>query len=43
MVIPIGSNSRQDMCAIDRLSEIEFKQTKYGKCAFVPMLTGVEN
>ncbi len=43
MVIPVGNGEWLDMCAIDRLSETEFKQTKYGKCAFVPMLKGVEN
>jgi protein-L-isoaspartate(D-aspartate) O-methyltransferase len=43
MVIPVGSGEWLDMCAIDRLSETEFRQTKYGKCAFVPMLKGVEN
>lgn len=41
MVIPVGNGKWLDMCAIDRLNETEFKQTKYGKCAFVPMLKGV--
>lgn len=43
MVIPVGNDEWLDMCAIDRLSETEFRQTKYGKCAFVPMLKGVNN
>lgn len=41
MVIPVGSNGGQQMYTIDRINETDFKQTKHGKCSFVPMLEGV--
>ena len=43
MVIPMGSAAQLHMCTIDRLSEAEFRQTKYGRCAFVPLLRGVNH
>jgi protein-L-isoaspartate(D-aspartate) O-methyltransferase len=39
MVIPIGTTPEHYLFAIDRISEMEFKSTNYGRCSnFVPML-----
>ncbi|ASB49709.1 protein-L-isoaspartate(D-aspartate) O-methyltransferase [Alkalitalea saponilacus] len=40
MVIPVGT-STQVMTRIIRISDQEFEKEEFGKCAFVPMLSGV--
>jgi protein-L-isoaspartate(D-aspartate) O-methyltransferase len=40
LVIPLGEKE-QVMTKIVRISDNDFEQTEYGKCAFVPMLEGV--
>ena len=40
MVVPVGDSNGQVMIAIDRISEDEYKETKHGYFAFVPMLKG---
>ena len=40
MVVPVGGSGGQVMVAVDRLGEGEFKETKHGYFAFVPMVKG---
>ena len=40
LIIPLGEKE-QVMTKIVRISDDEFEQTEYGKCAFVPMLEGI--
>ena len=40
MVVPVGGSGGQVMVAVDRLDEDEFKETKHGYFAFVPMVKG---
>ncbi|MBN2164824.1 MAG: protein-L-isoaspartate(D-aspartate) O-methyltransferase [Marinilabiliaceae bacterium] len=42
MIIPVG-DKKQVMTKIKRLSVDEFEKQEFGSCAFVPMLSGVEN
>jgi protein-L-isoaspartate(D-aspartate) O-methyltransferase len=42
MVIPVGDSEIQEMIVIDKLSEKEYKTSKFGKFSFVPMLQGIE-
>ena len=41
MVIPVG-DKKQIMTRIVRISDSDFEQEELGECAFVPMLTGIE-
>jgi len=43
MVIPVGNSDTQEMIVIDKISEKEYKTTKYGEFSFVPMLEGITN
>ncbi len=43
MVIPMGSGAQLTMHVYERVDERNFREIKYGECAFVPMLKGVEN
>jgi protein-L-isoaspartate(D-aspartate) O-methyltransferase len=43
MVIPIGNSDTQEMIVIDKISEENYKTTKYGEFSFVPMLEGINN
>jgi len=40
MIVPVGGSGGQVMVAVDRLDEDEFKETKHGYFAFVPMVKG---
>jgi len=40
LVIPFGAGQSQEMLCIDKVGENEFKKTKAGQFAFVPMLKG---
>ena len=40
MVVPVGGSGGQVMMAVDRIGEDEYKETKHGYFAFVPMLKG---
>ena len=40
MVIPVGGSGGQVMMLIERIGENEYKETKHGYFAFVPMLKG---
>ncbi|HKL08940.1 MAG TPA: protein-L-isoaspartate(D-aspartate) O-methyltransferase [Bacteroidales bacterium] len=40
MVVPVGGSGGQVMVSVDRLGEDEFKETKHGYFAFVPMVKG---
>ncbi len=42
MVVPVGGSGGQVMIVVERTSEKEFKETKHGYFAFVPMLKGKE-
>ena len=39
LVIPVGQGEMQEMVLIERISELEFKQTQHGMFRFVPLLT----
>lgn len=43
MVIPVGTDQRQEMTVITRISEDEFKSEKHGDYVFVPLLKGTVN
>lgn len=43
MVIPVGSDRRQEMNVVIRISENEFKCEKHGDYVFVPLLKGTVN
>jgi protein-L-isoaspartate(D-aspartate) O-methyltransferase len=43
LVIPVGSQKRQEMQVITRISEYEFKTEKHGGFVFVPLLKGTVN
>jgi protein-L-isoaspartate(D-aspartate) O-methyltransferase len=43
MVIPVGSQKRQEMQVVVRISENEFKTEKHGGFVFVPLLKGTVN
>ncbi len=43
MVIPVGTEHRQEMYVIIRISEDEFKSEKHGDFVFVPLLKGTVN
>lgn len=43
MVIPVGSDQRQEMTVITRISEDEFLSEKHGDFVFVPLLKGTVN
>ena len=43
MVIPVGTDQRQEMTVITRVSENEFVYEKHGDFVFVPLLKGVVN
>lgn len=43
MVIPVGTEQRQEMNVIIRISEDEFKIEKHGDFIFVPLLKGTVN
>jgi protein-L-isoaspartate(D-aspartate) O-methyltransferase len=43
MVIPVGSETKQEMFRIVRLSENEFETEKFGNFVFVPFLKGTVN
>ena len=43
MVIPVGSEHRQEMNVVIRLGENEFKTEKHGDFVFVPLLKGTVN
>ncbi|NQU53876.1 MAG: protein-L-isoaspartate(D-aspartate) O-methyltransferase [Bacteroidetes bacterium] len=43
LVIPVGSNKRQEMYEIIRISKNEFKSIKHGGFNFVPLLKGTVN
>ncbi len=43
MVIPVGTEHKQEMVVIDRISEDEFKCEKHGEFVFVPLLKGTVN
>ncbi len=43
MVIPVGSQKRQEMQVVIRISENEFKTEKHGGFVFVPLLKGTVN
>lgn len=39
LVIPVGQGEVQEMILIERISELEFRQTQHGMFRFVPLLT----
>lgn len=43
MVIPVGTEKRQEMLLVTRISENEFKNEKHGGFVFVPLLKGIVN
>ena len=43
MVIPVGTDQRQEMTVITRISENEYVTEKHGDFVFVPLLKGVVN
>ncbi len=43
LVVPVGSDSKQEMYEIVRVSENEFSSKKHGTFVFVPMLKGIVN
>lgn len=43
MVIPVGTDQRQEMVLIIRVTEEEFKTEKHGHFVFVPLLKGIVN
>jgi protein-L-isoaspartate(D-aspartate) O-methyltransferase len=43
MVIPVGSEHRQEMNVVIRIGENEFKTEKHGDFVFVPLLKGTVN
>ena len=43
MVIPVGTETYQEMLLITRISESEFKTEKHGGFVFVPLLRGTVN
>ena len=43
MVIPVGTDQRQEMTVITRISEDEFLSEKHGDFVFVPLLKGTVN
>ena len=43
LVIPVGSEHRQEMTVITRISENEFRNEKHGDFVFVPLLKGTVN
>ena len=40
MIIPYGTENKQQMYRITRINETDFKSAPFGNCAFVPMLKG---
>ena len=40
MVVPVGGGSGQEMMLVERISKDEFRESKHGYFAFVPMLKG---
>jgi protein-L-isoaspartate(D-aspartate) O-methyltransferase len=43
MVIPVGTNQKQEMKLITRISEADFKTENHGDFVFVPLLKGIVN
>ncbi|MCG6186100.1 protein-L-isoaspartate(D-aspartate) O-methyltransferase [Maribellus maritimus] len=43
LVVPVGTEKRQEMTVIIRISENEFKTEKHGGFVFVPLLKGTVN
>jgi protein-L-isoaspartate(D-aspartate) O-methyltransferase len=43
MVIPVGTQKRQEMVVVARVAENEFKTQKHGGFVFVPLLKGTVN
>lgn len=43
MVIPVGSETRQEMLVVTKISEDDFKTEKHGGFVFVPLLKGTVN
>lgn len=43
LVIPVGQGDVQQMMLIQRLSDLDYKETIYGEFKFVPMLKNINN
>jgi protein-L-isoaspartate(D-aspartate) O-methyltransferase len=43
MVIPVGSETRQEMLVVTKISEDDYKTEKHGGFVFVPLLKGTVN
>jgi protein-L-isoaspartate(D-aspartate) O-methyltransferase len=43
LVVPVGTEKRQEMTVVIRISENEFKTEKHGGFVFVPLLKGTVN